>query len=745
MRRSRPPPLRAPSPPPPPSGVSLWQAFHAWPSPSPRSTSREVFGASPGSAVVRRRYPGGARGRSVFDSMIMASFVIRHQSFVHAPPPGVGLGQPMGAHGRRSRARESAPRAGLLVLDARGDLRPHPRSILAFGGRPGRRPPSVRGVSRPPPPPPRLVSGRSASDTRAVSGPRRATCGQVQDYDGNTPLMWAAREGHRACVNLLLDHGADESVADENGNTALHFACQVSRAPASTARRPPASLEARAGILSPPAPIAPIAPCAAVVGESKASAAGPSASSGGTRMPSWRAEGKRGRTKGGSARGATSGISGCGMRSRGDPERRRHWWRGRRSGPVLFSADRLPRGWGGVSGRPAPAGSDPGVRMGCVDVPPVLVSSPVPSLSVRPPDGVVTARFRYAAADGPLWDCLGPAGLRGAADRPGLLAGDRPASRARRDRCSQRVPGALRPRSRLVVQHLRVLPAALRRVYGGSCRGGYALCPCRQLLRRPIIPFLEPFNPSLTPPTPPPPSLCHGLIMPWSRSVPQFTPFHRACSQGHGNVLMELLKSRQASRAQSEGEAEMGGMAEAEDAGNRPGHVGGAEAIGGWGQWVSCGNRPRSSSVGSSSTDSSAWEGSTSYGSARSALPLGGPPPPMVDLRNHFLATPLHRAAAKGHAQVCARRSSIRRSPRGHPERPPTDPPVSSRVFRGQARLRHAPTITSFWFLGVSGLDASCLGVWGQGFPPVLTCRVCGSGRVETRVGGGGGGSTLDL
>lgn len=50
---------------------------------------------------------------------------------------------------------------------------------------------------------------------------------QAQDYDGNTPLIWAARGGHRACVNRLLDHGADATMVDENGNTALHFACQV--------------------------------------------------------------------------------------------------------------------------------------------------------------------------------------------------------------------------------------------------------------------------------------------------------------------------------------------------------------------------------------------------------------------------------------------------------------------------------------------------------------------------------------
>lgn len=50
---------------------------------------------------------------------------------------------------------------------------------------------------------------------------------QAIDYDGNTPLIWATRGGHRACVGHLLDNGASTKTPDENGNTALHFACQV--------------------------------------------------------------------------------------------------------------------------------------------------------------------------------------------------------------------------------------------------------------------------------------------------------------------------------------------------------------------------------------------------------------------------------------------------------------------------------------------------------------------------------------
>ncbi len=52
-------------------------------------------------------------------------------------------------------------------------------------------------------------------------------CAQAVDYDGNTPLIWATRGGHRDCVGHLLDSGASTKTPDENGNTALHFSCQV--------------------------------------------------------------------------------------------------------------------------------------------------------------------------------------------------------------------------------------------------------------------------------------------------------------------------------------------------------------------------------------------------------------------------------------------------------------------------------------------------------------------------------------
>ncbi|CAN0435953.1 unnamed protein product [Ascophyllum nodosum] len=100
----------------------------------------------------------------------------------------------------------------------------------------------------------------------------------------------------------------------------------------------------------------------------------------------------------------------------------------------------------------------------------------------------------------------------------------------------------------------------------------------------------------------------------------QFTPFHRACSQGHGDVLEELLRPRPLS----------------------------------WGKI----KRMYSFEEGDESIGGDLGDGDGSGG--HEALPplmpsLGIVPTPLsftIDLRNHFNATPLHRAAAKGHAQV---------------------------------------------------------------------------------------------
>lgn len=43
----------------------------------------------------------------------------------------------------------------------------------------------------------------------------------IEDYKGNSALVWAAWAGHLDIVKLLLEYGADVKALDENGNTAL--------------------------------------------------------------------------------------------------------------------------------------------------------------------------------------------------------------------------------------------------------------------------------------------------------------------------------------------------------------------------------------------------------------------------------------------------------------------------------------------------------------------------------------------
>eukprot|EP00752_Nemacystus_decipiens_P007693 g6876.t1 len=93
----------------------------------------------------------------------------------------------------------------------------------------------------------------------------------------------------------------------------------------------------------------------------------------------------------------------------------------------------------------------------------------------------------------------------------------------------------------------------------------------------------------------------------------EFTPFHRACSQGHGDVLVELLKAREPGIK--------GGKSEG-------GRVGSGRLARAWGG------------------------GGGGGGSSGNLAPTHGLRSEVVDIRNHFQATPLHRAAAKGHAEV---------------------------------------------------------------------------------------------
>ena len=46
--------------------------------------------------------------------------------------------------------------------------------------------------------------------------------------DGVTPLYWAALEGHKEIVELLIENGANVNAKDDGGRTPLDFAEEVS-------------------------------------------------------------------------------------------------------------------------------------------------------------------------------------------------------------------------------------------------------------------------------------------------------------------------------------------------------------------------------------------------------------------------------------------------------------------------------------------------------------------------------------
>ena len=49
---------------------------------------------------------------------------------------------------------------------------------------------------------------------------------KIKDYDGRTPLHYAAEGGNIDVVKLLLEHGADPNVKNNFDETPLHYAAE---------------------------------------------------------------------------------------------------------------------------------------------------------------------------------------------------------------------------------------------------------------------------------------------------------------------------------------------------------------------------------------------------------------------------------------------------------------------------------------------------------------------------------------
>ncbi|EQC25413.1 hypothetical protein SDRG_16740, partial [Saprolegnia diclina VS20] len=59
----------------------------------------------------------------------------------------------------------------------------------------------------------------------ATSPAEQATLLEYRGSNGRTPLLVAAAKDHVACIEILLQHGANVMATDDSGNNALHYAC----------------------------------------------------------------------------------------------------------------------------------------------------------------------------------------------------------------------------------------------------------------------------------------------------------------------------------------------------------------------------------------------------------------------------------------------------------------------------------------------------------------------------------------